>query len=454
MNKKRPGFLTAYGTIAAILTILIVVGFGLVAQGLLFSPGPLNANAGPALGGVTSHAGLSNQCSSCHAPFWDPAGMAGRCVACHMDIPAQLDDPSKLHGNLQKNNPNMMACRNCHPDHLGPNAALTNLSKADVSHAAFGYALTAHQLKSDGSSFACADCHTVSYVKFDQGVCATCHGQIKADFMQAHIQAYGTGCLACHDGVDTYGHTFNHALVAFQLTGKHAQATCAQCHTGARTIADLKATSQDCNSCHAKDDAHQGQLGTNCASCHTTAGWLPAAFDHNLASFKLIGSHASVPCTSCHVNAVFKGTPTDCYSCHKKDDKHNEQFGTACDACHTPNGWLPATFDHSVFPLTGGHAGLPCTRCHTTGVFTGLSTACAACHANPPFHAGLFTGTPCSACHNTSSWTPAKYTGPHPGGCDGNCIDHGGASCRDCHTVTLMTATCTKCHDSNNPGGG
>ena len=52
------------------------------------------------------------------------------------------------------------------------------------------------------------------------------------------------------------------------------------------------------------------------------------------------------------------------------------------------------------------------------------------------------------------AWSPAIFNLSHPGGCDGNCINHGGASYRDCHIVNLMTATCTKCHDSNNPGGG
>ncbi len=39
----------------------------------------------------------------------------------------------------------------------------------------------------------------------------------------------------------------------------------------------------------------------------------------------------------------------------------------------------------------------------------------------------------------------------------GSGVNHGGASCRDCHTQTLSSATCLACHDSNNPddeGGG
>jgi hypothetical protein len=56
------------------------------------------------------------------------------------------------------------------------------------------------------------------------------------------------------------------------------------------------------------------------------------------------------------------------------------------------------------------------------------------------------------------NWS-AKFLGPHPEIADegGRGVNHGGASCRDCHTNTLHSATCLACHDSNNPndhGGG
>jgi len=138
----------------------------------------------------------------------------------------------------------------------------------------------------------------------------------------------------------------------------------------------------------------------------------------------------------------------DCYSCHQPDDEHAGQYGTDCAACHNPSDWKDADFDHnlSAFPLTGRHVGLACEQCHSSGQFTGLSTACASCHGDPGYHAGLF-GLDCAGCHTTNNWS-AKYRGKHPA-ID---IGHEGASCRDCHTKTLHTATCTKCHDSNNPG--
>jgi hypothetical protein len=574
MKNNRLGCLTGSGFLAGGLTLLIIIVVSLTQGGVLFSPGALNAQAGLPLGGITSHAGSDGQCKVCHAPFWSADKMADRCAACHIDIAFQRNDPSSLHGVLLLRTPDL-ACRTCHPDHRGANASLTDMSKVNFPHERVGFSLQGHQRNADGLPFGCNDCHSVGYTQFDQTVCQTCHEQVSPVFISAHVLSFGSDCRACHDGIDTYGSDFDHNHYAFALIGKHAEAACSACHIEARSIADLQSVPQDCyschakddahegrygtdcgachtpngwtpatfdhnlsafkldgkhadvpceschinhvfagtptdcfschaaddkhngsfgtdcaachttagwlpatvnhnlfafkldgkhvnvaceschvnnvfqgtpsdcNSCHAKDDAHQGQFGRDCAACHTTAGWLPATFDHNLSAFKLTGKHANVACESCHVNHVFQGTPTDCYSCHAKNDEHNGSFGTGCGSCHTTSGWLPANFDHGIFPLTGGHAGLQCIRCHKVpGV----------CHADPAYHAGMF-GTNCAQCHSTNNWL-ASYSGSHPNTCGGQCINHEGASCRDCHTTNLSSATCTKCHDSNNPGGG
>ncbi len=515
MNNNRLGCLTGSGFIAGGLTLLIIAVISFTQGGVLFSPGALNAQAGQTLGGVTSHAEIGGQCKLCHAPFWSAETMADRCMDCHIDVAAQRGDPSALHGVLFANDPNF-TCRSCHPDHRGANAPLTDMDNARFPHEATGFSLNGHQVSTDGSPFSCNDCHTAGYTSFDQTTCQTCHNTIDTLFTTAHILSFGTDCLVCHDGIDTYGSDFDHNIYPFQLIGKHAEADCSGCHLNAHSIPDLQSAPQDCYACHAEEDAHEGRFGTDCGACHTPEGWQPAAFDHNLSAFKLEGKHADVPCESCHIDHVFIGTPTDCYSCHAADDKHNGSYGTDCAACHTPagwlpatvdhslfafkldgahasvpceschinnvfvgtpsdcyschaaddahagsfgigcgschttSGWLPATFDHASFPLTGGHAGLQCIRCHTTsGIYTGLSTSCVFCHAEPAYHFGVF-GTNCASCHTTSNWN-ATYTGSHPNTCDGQCINHEGASCRDCHTVNLSSATCTKCHDSNNP---
>jgi hypothetical protein len=456
MQKKPFGCLTIPGIVTAVLTMLVVLVVGLLRGGVLFSPGPLNAQAGGLIGSVTSHADLSGRCAACHAYFWQNSTMADRCVQCHVDVASQLQDPTTLHGDQFKKNPGI-TCRYCHPDHHGANAPLTDMTRVNISHADFGYSLAAHQRQTDGSPFFCKTCHVNGFATFDQAVCITCHQAINADFMQNHLQAFCAGCLACHDGIDSYGHNFDHAKTAFQLTGKHSPLDCGACHNGARTITDLKAASQDCYACHAKDDAHQGAFGSSCGTCHTPDGWLPANFDHSKTVFPLTGAHLKLDCTQCHTNRAFTALPTDCYSCHARDDAHDGQFGRSCGTCHITEAWLPATFDHFItkFPLTGVHATLACTQCHINQVFTTLPADCVSCHPEPSFHSGLFPGMNCDQCHTTTAWSPATFNLIHPNSCgEVICINHEGATCRDCHTVNLSTATCLKCHTTNNPGDG
>ena len=67
-------------------------------------------------------------------------------------------------------------------------------------------------------------------------------------------------------------------------------------------------------------------------------------FDHLTTGFELIGQHRDLPCESCHVNAIFKGTPKDCAACHgvgtavRATAKPVSHILTSdrCEACHTP----------------------------------------------------------------------------------------------------------------------
>jgi hypothetical protein len=438
MNRSRLGCFTPSGLIAAALTIIIVAVVMVVQGGVLFNPGPLNAEAGSPLNGVTSHAAVGGDCSACHAPFWDSGGMAARCTGCHTEIAVQLSDPQSSHSVFLQEK--LGSCRTCHPDHRGPGALQTVLDTANFPHEKIGFPLIGKHGK-----IACSDCHDNDKYSRLPTDCYSCHA--KDD---PHKGLLGTDCFTCHTSDGWVPSLFDHSAAAFKLVGKHNGLLCTDCHAD-KTFA---ATPSDCYSCHAKDDPHQGQLGIDCALCHTPAGWKPSTFDHNTAAFILDGKHVDIPCTDCHINGILKGTPTDCFACHAKDDPHKGHFGTFCAACHATSGWKPPTFDHnrSAFPLTGAHAFLECIRCHPNYVFKGEPTFCAGCHGEPFFHAGVF-GTDCAQCHTTSDWS-ATYNGPHPGGCEGNCINHQGASCRDCHTVNLSTATCTKCHGNGAPGGG
>jgi hypothetical protein len=379
-------------------------------------------------------------------------------MRCHAEISGQLADPVSMHGVMMKNK--SLTCRACHGDHRGPDAVLTNMTAGTFPHDATGYSLASHRKRSAGLAFTCSDCHGADVTRFDPAVCSTCHAQIDGAFFAAHTQAYGADCRGCHDGLETISKNFDHSRVAFKLEGKHQGLVCESCHLNVRTSADFKSLSTDCGVCHLKDDAHNGEFGKDCGDCHKAAAWKPATFDHNLSVFKLEGKHAEAKCTDCHINKLFKGTSSACFSCHQKDDEHVGKFGQDCSACHSTQAWEPATFDHnlSAFKLDGAHTNVVCEKCHINSVFKGTPQECSDCHVDPAFHQGLFKGQACSACHDTNKWYPAKFNLAHPeptdGGEAGSGITHGRATCRDCHTTNLMAATCTNCHDNNSPGDG
>jgi hypothetical protein len=441
------------GLLVAVVTILGITGVAFASGGEIFNPGSLSTQTGAPLGGVASHSEIQ-QCSTCHASPWETATMTDRCLACHSDITAQLQDPTSLHSIVRFGQTDLN-CRTCHTEHHGPTAALTRIPPGWDPHDQLGFSLKTHRLRMDGTPFDCKDCHEKGFSgPFDQEVCATCHLKVDQAFTQEHILTFWTDCQACHDGLDSHGSNFDHDQVPFKLVGLHALTLCSQCHMNARNLTDLQSTTQDCYACHEKDDQHLGQFGTKCGVCHTPEGWGKSAqFDHNLASFKLTGRHVNVTCDSCHINHKYKGTPSDCFSCHSKDDKHAGQFGTDCASCHTPDGWNRAV-DHSkfAFKLEGKHSTVACENCHKDSDFKNTPTNCFACHARDDAHAGQF-GTDCGSCHTPDDWTSAAFDHnsvafkltAHQTKPDGTAF-----ACKDCHVKGYARpfdqAACANCH--------
>ncbi|GAB4480220.1 MAG: hypothetical protein OHK0031_01150 [Anaerolineales bacterium] len=403
-TQKTLGCMTPLAIISALVT-LVVIALSLYFSGsAFFSAGSLNAKRGQtALGGVFSHSEITN-CGLCHPGVFSGKTMDAACLDCHSDVAAQKSDPASLHGALLKNG---LSCRSCHPDHRGPDAPTTQMDMATFPHETTGFALSAHQKRQDGQPFSCADCHGQDISTFAAATCADCHRQMDTAFMQAHSIEYGDSCLACHDGVESLGKKFNHASTGFDLAGKHAELRCAECHNGARARADFKTASGNCASCHQKDDAHDGQFGTECGSCHSPKAWKPATFDHNLSAFKLDGKHANVACADCHKNNVYKGTPTQCSACHAEPALHAGMFpGQECSVCHTTNGWSPAQYTgpHS-FPMNHGERNNRCVDCHQP---TLNQWTCYTCHnqtevAAKHIHEGISNFTDCLRCHADGS---------------------------------------------------
>ncbi|MBI5354424.1 MAG: hypothetical protein HZB50_17425 [Chloroflexi bacterium] len=377
MKNSKLGCLTNTGMIALLITVLSIAGIAFSSGSLMFSAGDLNAQEGKPLRGVSSHAQIK-KCSDCHAAVWGTTTMADRCAACHTDIAAQFIDATSLHGTLAQNSPSL-ACRSCHPEHRGASAPLTELNEATFPHEALGYSLKAHQLTVKNEPFTCADCHQDDITIFASNTCDDCHRQMDSVFALAHAQAYGTACLDCHDGVDNFGETFDHAGFAFKLEGGHAGLACEKCHSGARVLTDFANAAQDCYACHKDKDEHNGQFGTDCAACHNPSSWEDAKFDHSLSNFPLTGKHVNVACEDCHKNGQFKVLNATCVSCHAEPAEHAGKFGTDCGSCHSTTAWSPATFNGKhTFPLNHGEGGaVSCATCHPSDFKT---YTCYGCH--------------------------------------------------------------------------
>ena len=218
------------------------------------------------------------------------------------------------------------------------------------------------------------------------------------------------------------------------------------------------------------------------------------AFDHLSTGFELDGVHRDLPCETCHVNAVFKGTPRNCGTCHILGSTFNATPKTTthiptsnnCAACHNTIAFRPDVhFNH-------GEVMGSCVACHNGTIAQGegpnhpaTSQNCAACHSvltwNPttsvdhtqiPLAVAGFciichngtqasgkpanhipTNLECGDCHLTTTWLNAGFD--HTGIRTGCASCHNGTKavgkqgnhmptttlCENCHTTGIGTAT-------------
>jgi hypothetical protein len=274
-------------------------------------------------------------------------------------------------------------------------------------------------------------------------------------------------CQLCHTGSDWHtlraDFTFDHEQrTGVPLEGAHAQAPCLYCHNDRGPVQQFAA--RGCAGCHG--DPHLGRLGGACDDCHDQRTWVAreAIGRHDRTRFPLVGAHAAAACFRCHPGAQvgnFAGASSVCVHCHGDDfararnpDHAQSGFAQDCEQCHAPFGWRPARFDHPAsFALTGGHAGRRCSECHgTSGVFTGLSAACASCHTDDwnattaPNHAQVGFAQDCAQCHETHGWRPAQFD--HPASFPLT-AGHAGRTCAECHgpgTLGSLSTDCAACH--------
>lgn len=279
----------------------------------------------------------------------------------------------------------------------------------------------------------------------------------------------------------------------FPLTGEHANLQCATCHSNGT----YKGTSRTCLECHTQNKPADHFPG-GCEACHSTAGWLPAKFDHtgytdcvSCHTKNKPAAHYEGQCSLCHSTSSWKGAvfnhtvigSADCATCHKAPANH---WPGACKNCHVDTkNWKNVNFDHSVIGSTDcgachkaptNHWPAPCARCHvSTASFKTVkfdhsvigSTDCSSCHQAPTGH---YAGA-CSTCHkDTTNWRNAKFDHSTIGSTDCSAChagrapaNHYGGACSTCHRdtgnwknatfnhSTIGGTDCSACHAGRAP---
>lgn len=444
-----------------------------------------------------SHAfleGVTN-CTKCHSSGKKITSQ--KCLACHTILKERIEAGKGLHANPEYKN-----CVDCHSEHHGRNFKLIYWEKGQEN---FDHTLTGYPLEGGHTKLKCNQCHKPEFqviksvllekkkdlnktlLGLDKA-CLNCH-------IDEHRSQLSQDCLSCHV-MEAWKpqEKFDHDKTDFPLTGKHIDVSCIKCHPQLRDnkypndktylkYAGLKFA--QCSSCH--EDAHKGQLGKNCKSCHQTKGWKvieTASFDHSRTRFPLKGKHNDVKCESCHKPGLpRRGLKfAHCSDCH--EDFHKGQFRDRasrgdCKECHTERGFKPSTFtlakhQKSSYPLKGAHLAVPCIACH--GVekgnkrrrgrgskiqmnrFVFENTRCNGCHED--IHRGevkkYIQEGGCEFCHVVDTWHKvifdhSKTDFPLKG-------KHRDVQCTSCHTTITtsrsvsyiqfqnMATDCQNCH--------
>ncbi len=265
------------------------------------------------------------------------------------------------------------------------------------------------------------------------------------------------------------GKDFRHTT-RFPLVGAHTTAACRACHVSL----EFRKAPSTCVDCH--QDAHRGELGRDCARCHTPRSFIDRAEmrrAHRTTRFPLMGAHAIADCEACHKlqpqgALVWVGLDTRCEACHaaagfplatQRPPDHAEQgFALDCAQCHTTVAFSDVRINHDAtgFPLTGAHRAVGCSACHGTPFNPDLDTACVSCHqddydqTDDPNHRQAGFPTDCNLCHTTTSFDEATFN--HAATSFPLTGAHVGQSCSACHADGVYdgkSTACASCHQDD-----
>ncbi len=355
-----------------------------------------------------------------------------------------------------------ISCKTCHS---------SKGWQLDKSIYSFNHNTTKLPLVGTHQQIECRQCHKSLIFKEAKPDCIDCHNDI-------HQGTTGPDCSRCHTPASWLVTNIIdiHRVSRFPLVGAHVSVDCYLCHKS-ENLVRFDVPGVNCIDCHRQQflattnpNHIQSGISEDCILCHPENAfqWSGQGFSHNIFPLQL--GHSGLKCTDCHITANFADAKTDCYSCHQSSytattNPNHAASGipTTCQTCHTTNpGWQPASFTHTTFPLTLGHATPTCNDCHK-GNYTTTSTVCSSCHTTDynnttnPNHKTLNFSTVCTQCHTTNpGWAPATYTqhdsqffpiysGRHLGQWN---------TCTDCHTSPTNYALfdCKHCHSSVHTG--
>ncbi|WP_284619042.1 cytochrome c3 family protein [Aquabacterium humicola] len=445
--------------------------------------------------GARVHAGvaLSGGCATCHgggvanaaAKPADTihANVSGTCERCHQSTTswagAKVD-----HAVFDAST----ACARCHDGAAAAGKPATHMpagaATCGACHATTGWKPSTWNHTQFAVAAQCASCHSGGFPPADgrparhipnQSVAATasancdaCHKGSTTSWANGRLHAnftVATGCAACHDGTRL-------AATAKPSNAVHANVSgnCESCHKSTGTWAGTKvdhagfSAGTACASCHdgtaaaGKAATHVPVGSANCASCHTTTGWLPSKWNHTQAT-------VTAQCSACHTGgyAPADGRPAN----HIPYQNIAAAASANCDACHKGSftTWANGKF-HAYYGVSAG-----CAACHggnylnavgkpSTPIHASVTGNCESCHKSTTTwagakvdHTGFNDATNCASCHNGSSAT--GKSGTHIPAGSTNCFachgTGGWAPSKWNHTQTAVAAQCASCHSGGYP---